>query len=463
MELLIAIAAAVAGVWALWYALRGSLVAGCLVFLLVATCFGSPFLHFETGLLPGTLDRLLILGLIAAYCLQRALGRTDPKPLELSDKALLALLAWLTFSTFTHNWRNLAPGIVPPVWRLITGYFFPAALYWIARQSRLFDRRVKLVHASLGLFGVYLAVTGLAEVSRQWWLVFPRYIADPLVGLHYGRARGPMVQAVSYGFALGVTALAGLVWRSYSLRWHKLAWLAIVPIELAALYYTYTRSIWIGTTVLTVIVLAATLRGAWRPMLVATLITAALFMTISQLDSVTSLKREGNATEARESATMRACFAYVSWQMFLDRPLFGFGFGQFYQEKLAYLSDRTTPLELELIRDYIHHNTYLDLLTETGLVGLSLFLIVLSGWIRTAWRLSREENPLWVRAHGVLMLGALGTYAVQMMFHEVSYTVLDNGLLFFLAGIAAGLAPQFAAARSTDCRGLALPTTETGC
>ena len=33
------------------------------------------------------------------------------------------------------------------------------------------------------------------------------------------------------------------------------------------------------------------------------------------------------------------------------------------------------------------------------------------------------------------------TYAVQMLFHEVSYTTLDNSLLFFLAGIAVGLQP----------------------
>ena len=31
------------------------------------------------------------------------------------------------------------------------------------------------------------------------------------------------------------------------------------------------------------------------------------------------------------------------------------------------------------------------------------------------------------------------TYAVQMLFHEVSYTTLDNSLLFLLAGIAVGL------------------------
>ena len=157
------------------------------------------------------------------------------------------------------------------------------------------------------------------------------------------------------------------------------------------------------------------------------------------MDSLANLQREGSATEARTSADMRASFAYVSWQMFLDRPILGFGFGQFYREKLPYLSDHSTPLQLELIRDFIHHNTYLSLLTETGLVGLGLYLAILIAWARRGWRLTRSDNPAWVRAHGVLLLGALATYAVQMLFHEVSYTTLDNSLLFLLAGIAVGL------------------------
>ncbi len=222
----------------------------------------------------------------------------------------------------------------------------------------------------------------------------------------------------------------------------RLLWLAIIPLQLAALYYTYTRSIWIGTILAVVVTLAMLAPCVWRPMiLTATLLFGGLI--IANFDTLANLKREGNATEARESAGMRACFAYVSWQMFLDRPICGWGFGQFYTEKLPYLSDRSTPLQLELIRDYIHHNTYLSLLTETGLVGLGLYLAILANWIRSGWRLCRDENPAWVRAHGVLFLGALATYAVQMMFHEVTYTAIDNSLLFLLAGVASGLAAKY--------------------
>jgi O-antigen ligase len=439
MELLTPIAAAVLAVWLVWFAMRGSLIAGCLAYLLVASCFGYPFLHFDLGPTVVTLDRLVIVGLSAAYIVQRALRRTDPKPLETIDKLLLAFLAVLTFSTLTHDWR-VTPGCdAPPLWRLTTGFIMPAVIYWVARQSRLFERRVTFVHGALACFGIYLAATGLAEVTHQWWLVFPKYIADPAVGLHFGRARGPMVQAVSYGLFLGITMLAAFVWRSRWNRTGQVVWLLVIAAELAALACTFTRSIWIGTALAIVVALALTLRGIWRPIVLGALVSSALVMSVVQLDSLANLQREGSATEARTSADMRASFAYVSWQMFLDRPILGFGFGQFYREKLPYLSDRSTPLQLELIRDFIHHNTYLSLLTETGLVGLGLYLAILIAWARRGWRLTRSDYPAWARAHGVLLLGALATYAVQMLFHEVSYTTLDNSLLFLVAGVAVGL------------------------
>ena len=185
-----------------------------------------------------------------------------------------------------------------------------------------------------------------------------------------------MVQAVSYGLFLGITMLAAFVWRSRWNRTGQIVWLIVFAAELAAPACTYTRSIWIGTALAIVVALARLFaasggRSCWAPW------STAPVMSVVQLDSLANLQREGSATEARTSADMRASFAYVSWQMFLDRPILGFGFGQFYREKLPYLSDHSTPLQLELIRDFIHHNTYLSLLTETGIVGLGLYLAIL--------------------------------------------------------------------------------------
>jgi cbb3-type cytochrome oxidase subunit 3 len=83
------------------------------------------------------------------------------------------------------------------------------------------------------------------------------------------------------------------------------------------------------------------------------------------------------------------------------------------------------------------------LLTETGLVGLGLFLAVVVYWACDAWRLwSNTAAPLGVRQQGLLMLAVLGVYFLNGMFHEVSVAPMANMILFFLAGITAALRPQ---------------------
>ena len=76
LDFLYFVAALVAILWGAIFVLRGSLVSGCLAYLLVAACFGYDFTHFKVGPVPLTLDRLALAVLLVAYVVQRWLGRT---------------------------------------------------------------------------------------------------------------------------------------------------------------------------------------------------------------------------------------------------------------------------------------------------------------------------------------------------------------------------------------------------
>jgi len=92
------------------------------------------------------------------------------------------------------------------------------------------------------------------------------------------------------------------------------------------------------------------------------------------------------------------------------------------------------------VRHLGSHNIFLGLLTETGLPGLALFLVLLSLWVRTAWRTWRDPRaPDHARSAAALLLAALAVYGSVWMFHELSYDPIDHGLLFLLAGINVGL------------------------
>jgi len=443
MTVLYTVAALIALVWGMVYLLRGSLLAGCLAVLIVAAVFGHEFMHFDLGPVPLTLDRILLPVLVAAYLVQRRLGRVRPGPLGWTDVLLLAFLVLLAVSGSVAGWgidKTGLGGDAEPLLRLLLGYLIPFSLYWIARGARADQRQLTTVHAVLACLGIYLAITGLLEISGQWWAVFPRHIADPEAGIHFGRARGPMVQAVRYGLWLGVCLLAAWAWCPRLRRPGQLVLIALTPLMLAALYFSYTRSVWLGTAAAVTLLLGLKLRGAWRPLVLGGVAAAGLLVAVLAANDLVGFEREQSARATRHSVSLRGSFAYISWRMFLDRPLFGFGFGQFPEAKLPYLADRSTELDLESTRNLVHHNHFLSVLTETGLAGFALFLAVLACWTHTAWKIAgRPDAPPAAKAQALLLLGAITIWAAQMAFHEMSYSVVDNSLVFFLAGVTMGL------------------------
>jgi O-antigen ligase len=432
-------------VWAAVYVRDGALWFGGLLFLVVGFCFGHSFLHFRLASAPMTIDRLVMGGLLLVYVLQRFLRRCDPKPLTWADLTMFAFAGLLVVSTFTHECHVVnAVHNASPVWRLVAGFLMPIGLFWIARQSRFDCRGLGVVYGFLTLFGVYIAATAIAEGAQQWWLVFPKYIADPKLGIHFGRARGAPLQSQSLGLYLDVLLLCAWAWRPYLGRLGRPLLALLVPAFLAAIALTYTRSVWIGLVLGGMVVLWFSLQKSWRPLLVLALLSMGLVATVYR-EQLVSLNREGGGEASRSSAACRGAFAYVSWKMFLDRPLLGVGFGQFRPAATDYLADRDVDLNLNDIRWDPNHNTFLTLLTETGLIGMGLFLTVLAGWTIMAWRLWRSEDaPEWARRQGLLLLGVLGAYLAPAVFFDMTYSPEDHWLVFFVAGVTAGLYAQLA-------------------
>jgi len=454
MAFLIAIGVIAGAVWGTYLALRGSLVLGGVLYLILACCLGVYFWNVDVAGITFSLDRFFLVMLMGALFVQWRLGQTQSRSTTAADWLLVAFVVWITASAFTHDWRASNAGQVPIIQHLINGYYIPLALYFLARQVRLHEGNVNAVHNGLAMFGVYLAVIGLLEAAGQWSLVFPRYIADPELGLHFGRSRGPMVHAVSYGSYLGACLICTWIWCERASRTGKLLLTVCALAILAAVFFTKTRTVWLGVGASVFLLLALTLRGRVRVLALGALTATALLVGVAKLDAILGLQREGTVADTRESASMRKSFTYVSWLMFKDRPLCGFGFGQFATAKLPYLSDRTVDLHLESIRTYVHHNTFLSILTETGLIGLGLFLAVLLQWARYGWRLARDGHaPRWMQCQALLLLGVLCIASSQMIGHEITFTPLDMSLIFFCAGLTTALAQQQGHAASVHLRG----------
>jgi N-acetylglucosaminyldiphosphoundecaprenol N-acetyl-beta-D-mannosaminyltransferase len=328
--------------------------------------------------------------------------------------------------------------------RLFTCFLLPAVVYIVVRQVRITQRDWGwLLWALVGL-GVYLAFTAVLEVAKCWSLVFPHYIADPALGIHFGRARGPDLNAVSLGLYL--TACLACAWMLVGVvgrRWQQLLLLVVMPLMAFGVLLTYTRSTWIGLGASAFVVAAIELPRRWRwPSLIALMLVGPVIVAASW-SHVTCIEREGTAEDSNHSVDQRTSFTYVSWQMFRVHPVLGVGFGRFFDQKLPYLSDRSQNFELESIRSLNHHNTLLSSLTETGLIGFAAFLGVFVAWCRCAWSLAKDlGSSRWVRAQGILMLALMTNYLSSALFHDLTLMPSQQMLLFLFAGITVNLRHQ---------------------
>ncbi|MGD9636106.1 MAG: O-antigen ligase family protein, partial [Pirellulales bacterium] len=327
--------------WGVIYARRGSLAVGAAALVAIAYVLGYNFWNLHVGPLPLTLDRIVLVGLTAAFVAQWRWGRLESKPLCGSDWLLFLLIGILGVSLLLAGKPEVvAPDSFSPMWRLVMSFVVPGVVYWMVRDAPLSYRAWQASLAVLAAMGIYLALTALAEVTQQWSFVFPRYIADPTLGIHFGRGRGPELNSASLGVYLTVCLWCAWFLRPEVRRTWQLVLLGAVPLMALGILVTYTRSTWIGLIASAAVVLFVQLPKNWRVPLFSLGALAGVLVGAVLWQDVIGLKREGTASESGHSVDQRESFAYVSWQMFKDHPVFGVGFGRFYDAKMPYLSDR---------------------------------------------------------------------------------------------------------------------------
>ncbi len=439
MEAMLIICAMAALVWGLVYLRQGSLLLGGTAFVVLGYVFNHHLWSTGVGPISLTLGRVLLVVLVGVLGWRWYGGRVERRPLTGSDWLAALLLGYLTLRyAFT-----LAPvGVtlnVSPLWRLVASFWMPAALYLVVRNGDLSEKSWKWMLACLSVLGVYLAMTGIAEVTQQWWAVIPRFISNPELGTHFGRARGPALMSASLGVFLTITFWAAwFLWSRVDRSW-RLILAAAMLLMCVALYFTYTRSTWLGLAAGLAVIPAFSVPREWRPVLLAGVLLAGIAGAFVVGDKLLTMGDRGEGS-ASHSVYQRASFFYVSMEMFADHPVWGCGFGRFYDQKLPYLADRSQQIEIESIRQLDHHNTFLSVLTETGLIGLVLFVSLLAAWARAAWQLARDKTAEnWVQAQGLFTLATLIAYGVSALFHDLTLSPSEQWIVCLMAGLTIGL------------------------
>ncbi len=342
---------------------------------------------------------------------------------------LLTVLSALAAGTLTTSYGLFA---------LLDRLVIPFLLFCLAPV--IFDNAAarRLLLAGLTALALYLGFTAIFEIVRPQALVFPRYIIDPLVGIQFGRARGPFIASEAMGLALFQTGLVAAYATTVYTGARRLLAAAAAGSCALGVFLTLTRSIWVGS------VLGLILIGVKQPALRRRLplivvgIAATLAVAVAVVPGLQAQvsERAGTTRSVYDRQNTNA----AALRIIEERPLTGVGWVRFIDVSRDYVRQAdtypVTNVEIEV------HNVVLSRAAELGVLGAALWVLaVLMGPVRAALSRTRADLRGWQLAQ----LGGLVCWGVSVLLSPVPYP-FPNLAVFLLAGLV--LTPKLVAPRA---------------
>lgn len=363
---------------------------------------------------------LLFVVVLRALLLRQPLNIADPGLWPMAALMLLGLASLVAEPYDAQNWSVFAAKwVVPFVLYHLAGTVFdnPSSL-------RQFETFALIVLGYLSLIAI------LFLIGATGW-IFPRYILDESLGIHADRARGPFLQAVANGVTLNLLGLIALdSFRRGRLRGVS-ALLLLIALPLAILA-TQTRAVWLSFAgCILILIFLSSNKRIRRACLV--LILAGGIGLLGALTFDSTHTSFFDRLEERSPVEFRVVMYRTGMEMFLEKPLTGWGLGDLQPE----LAKRVHEFHQSA---FFFHNTYLEIAVQHGLLGLSLYSWMVLDLFRVGRRRRIRVDPT---EEGFLddQFRSIWPVMVAVYLFNGSFVVMNyqfvNGLLFSIAGILA--------------------------
>lgn len=366
--------------------------------------------------------------------------------------AVLAV-SWLVLAT---DRRGNAPFLLRDrPWLAYAAVFLggwaTVSMLWATDPGRSLSDAFRLGQNVLLFFIVFSCIRERRDVRLLLWAYLAGAFSTALVGLAgatkpetlgpYGTDR--LAGGIGDPNELAALVAPALVLAAFSLATvrsplGRLALLTCGGTIAVALLFTQSR----GGIVALVAILAtgAVLAGPLRARLLAVgLTTIALGISYFTFTGVPDQFQRLTAFSAG-GGTGRLDLWRVTVEMIRDHPLLGVGHGNFQVVEPLYAIRNINITYIEFVVDTpkVAHNTYLELLTELGPIGLGAFVALVGGVLLTALRAARSFGRLGARSLEIesraLLIGFLGMLAA-FTFITAQY----EKQLWLLLGLMAGL------------------------
>lgn len=344
---------------------------------LIVWLFLAPFLmHTDTSMerqLYWIIHRALPLLTVGIIILSSALG---------VNKRRLPRLGWPEFGMAGYVALSVASIYLfnnNPLAALYTYYdrvFTPMCLYLIVRLSMPGEKEWKWLLLAAFFISISQSIIGILS-----WFA-PQFLPDDWLTKVGSRTVGSLVNYTVYTTTLTFSGLlvlhaalnmrpglmrklyiAAFLLSAYSIfiSFSRASWLAGIVVLLGLVYIYPKFMIKLGATVLP---LAFVLGGV---------------ILASQLEWA---RQRLYSAEAERSAVSRLAVYYAGYRLFQDKPVFGWGYGNYdlYDRQYQW----RVPGFPANAKDQASHNLYLTLLAEQGLAGLIFYLIPFFWWLATA-------------------------------------------------------------------------------
>lgn len=386
-----------------------------------------------------TIPRIGIVVLVLLLVAMIALGRLELRHAWPASGALAAVALCFFLSAAVSGFETRS--VVSIHYRLIGGYLFPFTVFGLILHAFKAERDFRRLAIFFALLAGYLTFTGWCEYLGLRALIFPRFINDPSVGIHWGRVRGPFVMSAAMGLALTYCYFNNLV-LARNVQRGRWALYVMNAAMLPVIFWTKTRSVWLVFVFCSLIWVTYSRRHTTRVVSIAVLIAVCLAVGVVNMDNFLSTERAKGGITDMEPILLRIGLAKMTWQMLQEHPLFGVGFGHFRDYAPGFARDPSSAT-YAFGSSALEHNNLLSIVAETGLVGVGLYLFMMAVLLRYSIRLYRKlpaSGSGFINRELLVLYWILATaYFIDGTFRETSDNPFANSLFFGLSAVPVAL------------------------
>lgn len=362
----------------------------------------------------------------------------------------LALLVWCAASATATGWKlNIDHPEIrgAPYYRFLGSLLFPYVMFLLIYGATRSKRQIVWAAAAFVIYGWYAlylsylqyAANGGAYHLRAW--IWPAYINDPKYGIHFDRSRGAFMGAGPQAVLLVVLFYLDLylarTWRGGLRVLVLLQALLVVP----AIFFTGMRSGYLAFLLCGVVWLLWSGRRWLGGIKLGFAALAAVVGAMLFWSTLTQSERRAGGVAQGRPVVARLILLEQTWEIYRAHPITGVGFGHFVDAQMRLQRDPNSLIGMTY-GVLVNHNLFLNMLAETGPVGMLLSLAIFVLLFRESLRLYRklpdEPNGLVSRTLVALFWVVLINYLTDATFRDPLWDVFSNAMFWSLAGLIVG-------------------------